>query len=367
MRVMLDVTAVPEKPVGAGVYVIELVRHLAPLADLQLASRTSDATRWTELAPKADVHAVAPTRRPARLVWEQMQAPDLARRSECWHGPHYTLPLRATLPRVVTVHDTTLIEGARWHEPAKVLFFRQMMRAATRRADAIVAVSDYTAQRVRDLLDPAAPVFSVPHGVDHEHFGRAAEHSELEVLASYGIRPPYVAFTGTHEPRKNLPGLIRAFTRVARPELTLVLGGPPGWGSKAVDRAVRESELGDRIIRPGRLPYDLLPAFFRRAEVVAYPSFNEGFGLPALETLAAGGVLLSTSGSAVETFVEDAACLVPPGDESALADALDALLRDDGTRTIIRRRGPQVAAGYTWAASAAGHLEAYRAAIGAHR
>jgi glycosyltransferase involved in cell wall biosynthesis len=369
MRVMLDVTAVPAKPVGAGVYTIELARHVAPHIDLHLAARHNDAERWREIAPAATVHAVAPSPRPQRLLWEQLGAPTLARRTsvDCWHGPHYTLPLRANVPMVVTVHDTTLIERPEWHETAKVIFFRRMIGAAAKRAGAIVAVSEYTARRTSDILRPTAPVLSVPHGVDHANFHPSgySDAAALTALAAYGIRTPYVAFTGTHEPRKNIPGLIAAFARVApeHPELTLVLSGPTGWGTEEVAAAVRTHDIADRIVQPGRLPYEILPALFEQAEVVAYPSFNEGFGLPALETLASGGVLLSTSGSAVETFVDDAACLVPPGDDVALADALDAMLRDDTTRATLRRRGPIVAAPYTWERSAEQHIEAYRMAM----
>jgi glycosyltransferase involved in cell wall biosynthesis len=273
------------------------------------------------------------------------------------------------LPRVVTVHDLTFIDRPDWHESAKVHFFQRMMRAAVARAAIVIAVSEYTARRTAVVLQPDAPIVTIPHGVDHENFrpGQLGDPTELERLATFGIRPPYVAFTGTHEPRKNLPGLIAAFGAVAPgyPELTLVLSGPPGWGTDEVERAIAASSVAHRIVRPGRLPYQVLPEFFRQAEVVTYPSFNEGFGLPALETLASGGVLLSTTGSAVETIVDDAACLVDPTDGLALGDALDALLRDEGARAALRARGPVVAAPFTWKRSAALHLEAYEQAIGA--
>lgn len=365
MRVLLDATAVPANPVGAGVYIIELARHVAPLTDLHLATRRNDHARWADIAPNAMVHAVAPTARPRRLLWEQTGARALVRTTtiDVWHGPHYTLPLRVDVPTVVTVHDMTLIEHPEWHERSKVWFFGRMMRAAIQRASVIVAVSEYTATRVREVFAPAAPVVAIPHGVDHGNFapGVVGDAGDLARLETFGIRPPYVAFTGTHEPRKNIPGLIDAFARIApaHPELTLVLGGPAGWGAEGVDRAIAEHRIADRVLRPGRLPYDVLPAFFRQAEVLAYPSFNEGFGLPALEGMASGAVVLSTSGSAVETFAEDAAYLIAPGDTDALSTALDTLIGDDALRSRLRARGPVVAAPYTWERSAALHAEAY--------
>ncbi|MGH8991869.1 MAG: glycosyltransferase family 1 protein, partial [Acidimicrobiia bacterium] len=98
MRLALDVSAVPDRPVGAGVYTVNLVRALAALgdADLHLVARRGDGPRWAELAPKATCHPAVPAARPARLVWEQARAAGLATRLgiEVWHGPHYTLPLR---------------------------------------------------------------------------------------------------------------------------------------------------------------------------------------------------------------------------------------------------------------------------------
>jgi len=278
------------------------------------------------------------------------------------------MPARSPIPTIVTIHDLTFFTAPQFHEKAKVRYFRQMMRLAAARASIIITVSRHTAGELHELLNIRGPVEAIPHGVDHDNFMPApvGDALDLEILATFGIRPPFVAFAGTHEPRKNIPGLIDAFHRVAtdHPDHTLVLAGPDGWGTQAVTDAIGAANLGPRIIRPGRLPYDVLPRFFRQADIVCYPSFAEGFGLPALETLASGGVLLSTTGSAVEEFVDDAACLVPPGDTGALTDALDALLNDGTTRSALRRRGPAVAAPYTWKRSAAQHLEAYQQILG---
>ena len=120
---------------------------------------------------------------------------------------------------------------------------------------------------------------------------------------------PYIAFAGTIEPRKNIPGLIGAFGRIA-PEhagLQLVIAGGGGWGGDAVTNAIAASGVENRIVRTGYLADELVPPLFRRAAVVAYPSFEEGFGLPALEALACGAPLVTTRGSSIEEFVGDAA------------------------------------------------------------
>jgi hypothetical protein len=117
VRVLLDVSAVPDQLTGAGVYTTELARALARRDDLELVlvARTGDDTRWTELAPNVDVHAVVPAARPLRLAWEQLAAPRMAHRLsvDVWHGPHYTMPFRIGIPAVVTVHDLWCSSGGR--------------------------------------------------------------------------------------------------------------------------------------------------------------------------------------------------------------------------------------------------------------
>jgi len=374
VRVLLDVSAVPARPVGAGIYTIEIARGLDARGDLELhlLTRLADGQRWSSIAPRAVLHADAPDRRPLRLAWEQIGAPALARavRPDVWHGPHYTMPLRASVPTVVTMHDLTLFEHPEWHERSKVVYFRRMIRASAVHADVLVCVSAFTAARLRVNCRPGAEVVVVPHGVDHERF-RPTDRLERdeEELAPHGIAPPYIAFSGTIEPRKDVPTLVRAFASVAHahPDLRLVIAGGDGWGAEEARDAIAASGASTRVLRPGYLRHDTLVSLFRRASAVVYPSLEEGFGLPALEALACGAPLVSTRGSAVEEVVGDAALLVPPHDERALGDAIEHVLDDAGVAARLRRDGPERAAKFTWDRSVAGHLDAYDRAIASRR
>lgn len=366
VRVLLDVSAVPARPVGAGVYTVALSGALSarPDIDLHLAARSDDEDRWHAIAPNAEVHAAAPRRRPARLVWEQTGATALAARvaPAVWHGPHYTMPLHTAVPCVVTIHDMTFFDHPEWHERSKVLFFRRMIRAAANRAAAIVCVSGYTADRFRALTTPRADVTVAHHGVDHERFVPGGdEHADRATLAVHAIEPPYIGFAGTIEPRKNVPALVQAFARIAgdHPDLRLVLAGSDGWGARAVRDAIAKSGVATRVIRPGYVDNGAIPAFFRRAEVVAYPSFEEGFGLPALEGLACGAPVVTTAGSALGEVVDDAAVLAPAHDVKGLADAIARVLDDPALAARLRAAGPARAASFTWERCAEEHVEAY--------
>ena len=373
IRVAIDVSAVPARPAGAGQYTLALVTALARRDDvgLTLFARRDDRTRWEEIAPHARVSARAPVARPLRLVWEQTALPVLLRRHpvDVYHGPHYTMPELARVPRVVTVHDLTFFDNPEWHERSKVPFFRRAITVAAARAAAVICVSEQTAERLRERVPPRAEVFVIPHGVDHDRFrpdppgGEAADDA---VLAQLGVRAPFIAFVGTIEPRKSVDHLVRAFDRVAaaHTDLRLVLAGGAGWGVEAVDRAIASARHGDRVVRTGYVPDDAVPALLRRAAAVAYPAAQEGFGLPALEALACEAPLVTTKGSVMEEMVGDAALLVGPGDTEALAGALDMLVRGDARLDDRRELGREIAARHTWEACAAGHVEVYRKAAG---
>ncbi|HUO47286.1 MAG TPA: glycosyltransferase family 1 protein, partial [Acidimicrobiales bacterium] len=312
-----------------------------------------------------------PGRRPARLVWEQLRLPSLLAGTvpapQVHHAPHYTMPERARLPMVVTIHDLTFLDHPEWHERTKVPFFRRAIGVAARRADVLVCVSEVTATRLRERCAPAGEVTVVPHGVDHERF-RAQEPdpgADAAMLAALGIRPPYVLFLGTLEPRKAVPTLVAAFDALAprHAELALVLAGGRGWGTEAIDAALAAAGHADRVVRTGYVEDAAVPALLRSAAVVAYPAVEEGFGLPALEALACGAPLVTTAGTAMAEAAAGAALLVVPGSAGELAEALDEALAGGPAVEERRRLGLDRAARFTWAASAAGHVAAYRRAL----
>ena len=370
LPVGIDVSAIPLDPRGAGRYVIELVSalHRRRRIELHLQTRKQDGDRWRALAPEADVRAVVPDSRAKRLAWEQIASPRFVDR---WgiavhHGPHYTMPEVAKVPKVVTVHDLTFFDHPEWHEKVKVAVFKRAIKAAAKLADAIVCVSAPTARRLGELLDPQCPVHVIPHGIDHELFrpADAGAAPDLAALAALGVRPPYVAFWGTLEPRKDVATLVAAFDRIAgdHPDLQLAVGGGDGWGNERFEAAVAESPHRDRIVRTGYLDDAVLPAFARRAAAVVYAAFEEGFGLPAVEALACGAeALVTTRGSVMDELTDGAAWLAPAGEPAALADLLASLLdpATAGERAARRARGIEVAAAFTWDATAAAHERVY--------
>ena len=370
ISVSIDVTAIPMQPGGVGRYVFGLLGALekVPGASVTLISRSGDFERWNAIAPRACVRDIAPGARPVRIAWEQARLPGIIEKLgvSVHHGPHYTMPESAEVPKVVTIHDVTFFGHPEWHQRAKVPFFRRAIKVACKSANVLVCVSESTAEGLRSKLVPKGRVLVVPHGVDHIRFSpeEPEENPDDQVLKRIGVSGPYVAFVGTVEPRKDVPTLIKAFDKMctSHPSLTLVIAGSPGWGEAQAASAISDARNSDRIIRLGYIEDAAVPALLRRASAVAYPSLEEGFGLPVLEALACAGPVVTTTGSAMEEVASGAALLVPPGDVDALAGNLDMLVRGDASLDQRRRKGLEIAASHTWEASAMGHLNAYRMA-----
>lgn len=371
MRVLVDATAIPSDRGGVGRYVDELLRAL-DVRDVELVvvCQVRDVGLMEGALPGARVVA-APRmieRRAARLVWEQTGLPVLARkvRADVVHSPHYTSPVLSPGARVVTLHDATFFSDRAVHSSFKTMFFRSATWLAVRRADALVVPSRATRDEVVRYAGGRAEQFYVAHhGVDPEVFHPVSAAEQERVARSLGLEGrPYVAFLGTLEPRKNVPALIEAWVQavsdLADPPALVVAGGA-GWDD-AVQPAIEAVPAGLQVIRPGYLPLDDLAGFLGGAQVVAYPSLGEGFGLPVLEAMACGAAVLTSRRLSLPEVGGDAVEYTET-DSAAIATALARLLASKDRREELARAAVERAALFTWGAAADVHVEAYRAAV----
>jgi glycosyltransferase involved in cell wall biosynthesis len=264
---------------------------------------------------------------------------------------------------VVTVHDLTLLTHPEWHEASKVRYFGWAIRRAVAAATRVLCVSATTAADLGERLDvPADRVDVTPLGTD---LRPASAEQVAEVRRRLGLDGPYLLGLGTVEPRKDLPTLVRAFTSLAG-ELPhrLVLAGLAGWGTGALAAAVAASGVGDRILVPGYVPEADKAALLTGADVFAYPSRYEGFGLPVLEAMACATPVVTTTGGSLPEVAGDAATLVDPGDDAALAAAIAKLASDPAARQDAAARGLARAAAFTWERCADLTAAAYSRALG---
>ena len=379
-RVLFDATAVPADRGGVGRYTDALLQALAVRGeDPVVVCQERDAAALSRLGVREVVTSPARTAsRGARLVWEQTGLPVLVARvgADVLHSPHYTAPARPGARTVVTLHDATFFTDPGVHTPLKAATFRTATRRAVRRAARCVVPSVATRDEVVRLVgaDPDRVDVAL-HGVDAGVFAPQPPAERARVARGLGLGDrPWIAFLATVEPRKNVASLVRGWVRAfaglhavdpaAVP--ALVLAGGPGWDT-VLPSVLATVPEGMPLLRPGYLPFADLPGFLAGAQVVAYPSLGEGFGLPVLEGMACGTAVLTTRLLSLPEVGGDAVEYCEP-DVASVAAALHALHGDPERRGRLGAAARRRALGFTWDASAAVHLRSWeRAAAGPGR
>lgn len=293
------------------------------------------------------------------VLWKHVALPlALARdRVEVFHSPTGTLPLWAPCRQVVTIHDVFAAIDPDWFTPRMGWQLRTTQHRAAHAAAAVIAVSESTA---RDLVErygvPAERIRVVYNGVDHTRFRPAGVEVDAEAIARrFGVRCPFILCVGSLMPWRNAPRLLRAASRL---NFGLLFVGRDIWGTDPTARLA--AEHGWNWARFAGYASDTdLPALYSAASVFAYPSLYEGFGIPPLEAMASGTPVVASTAGALPEVLGDAALLVDPYDEDALAQALQAAASDSGT---LRRRGLDTARRYSWERAASETWQVYKEA-----
>ncbi|HYH27960.1 MAG TPA: glycosyltransferase family 1 protein [Actinomycetota bacterium] len=356
-----------EAPGGIGTYLRELIPQLARLeVNLTLfhARFEQPPERWLsnyrrEVVP-FDIRRLYPW-------WALLGRPLLPlplRRLDVLHAPSPSaIPPPAPGQRlVVTVHDLAFLVHPELFPGRWRMLFRSGMRRAVRSAAAFLTVSEHTARDLTRLYKvPPSKIHVTPLAASLPTTPSPVE----DALRRLGVSRPYVLSVGTIEPRKNLGRLIRAYrAAVSRGKLPhlLVIVGPRGWRAAQLLRDAAARGPGEILVL-GKATATDLDALYRGADVLAYPSLYEGFGLPVLEAMARGIPVLTSNTSSLPEVAGDAAVLVDPSSVRAIADGLRSILSDATERSRLSEAGRARAGAFSWERTARLTVEAYEGSL----
>jgi len=275
---------------------------------------------------------------------------------------HYplTIPLpRCRRPSVITYHDAQHLEHPEFSSRAERAFRALAYDDAARRASVVVTPSDFTRRAVIERLGIASARVHASHsGIDHERFHPSSGRNDASALAGLRLPRRYVIYPGNLWPHKNHLRLLEAM-RHLDDAVGLVLTGRDYGKVEGLMSAAARIGVASRVRHLGYVDADLLPALYRAAAAIVFPSLYEGFGSPPLEAMACGcPAAVARSGSLPEVCGAGAMYFDPKSPRS-IAEAVGPLLDDDSLRQSLRNAGLRQAARFTWAASAARHLAAY--------
>jgi glycosyltransferase involved in cell wall biosynthesis len=353
-------------PGGVGTYIRNLVPALAgrdPSLEVTLFHARFESPRppepWMDGFAEAEVPGSIRSLYPRWNLTARPALPGAIRSAELVHAMSASaVPPTAHGQRlVVTVHDLAFDRYPKLFPRAWRAMYRLGLRAAVRRADAIVTPSRSTAEDVlsRTNIDPRKL-----HVVPEAAALPASQVDVGEALARLKVRTPYVLFVGTIEPRKNLVRLVRAYRRVAATGVphALVLAGPLGWHHESLMRELALEGPGE-IAMTGALAPAELDAIYRAADAFVYPSVYEGFGLPVLEAMGRGIPVVASTTSALPEVTGDAALGVNPRSVREIAAAIASLVGDVAMAERLADAGRLQAERFSWDRTARMTLEVY--------
>lgn len=256
---------------------------------------------------------------------------------QIFHGLSNELPnalQKAGIKSVVTIHDLIFLRYPELYPAIDRFFYHQKFRKACQQADLIVAVSEQTKRDIMEFYGTASDkiqvVYQDCHDVFHQPLQSPKSYEGLQ--EKYGITKPYVLCVGTIEARKNQLRLVQAFQAAQLADAELILVGGRTKFQQEITSFVDKNLLGIKVKILNNVPFTDLPTLYQSAQVFAYPSFFEGFGIPIVEALHSGVPVIAARGSCLEEAGGGGALYVNPNDTDELAQKLQLLWQDERLR-----------------------------------
>src|ERR1700716_973767 len=366
MRIAIDYSAAVNQRAGVGRLVRNQVLALAEVDrenDYRLvyARPNRGSVPQFPRARNFSRHEVGVRERWLTILWHRAQLPVPADwftgPVDIYHSPDFVLPPLRHARGILTVHDLAFLMRPECADARLRAYLEDVVPRSVQRADFIIADSENTRNDLVVLLGVQPNSIAVVPGGVEERFAPVLAADQLQRARRHlGVGDaPFVLAIGVIEPRKNLNRLMDAFLTLKQrgkvpPDLKLVLAGGKGWLFDGIFQHHAESPVRDDILMPGFVPDEMLPAIYSAAEVLAFPSLYQGFGLPILEAMACGTPVVASRASCLPEVAEGAALMLEPTNVEGLSSALEQLLTDAEQRARLIERGRQRAGKYTWRA-----------------
>lgn len=289
------------------------------------------------------------------------------------HFPYnWSFPFNKKIPSVLTIHDVipfTFREAMGWYR--NVFLYKPGIRQACRLNTMIATVSEFSKfDIVKKVGAQAEKIRVIPNGLRQP--SPPDENIDRELDQRYGLENGYILNVGGIHERKNINGLINAFAKLVEQEgypgklvITGSVSGAPYQEQmkKIIDTTLVDTEMQDRVVFTGFIPDTELDSLLRRAAMLVYPSFYEGFGIPILEAMRVRTPVITSNLTGMSEVAEDAAILIDPQDTNQITAEMLHLLNDQQLRETLADKGEERAASYSWQRTSELYLDLYKYTI----
>ena len=368
MRFSVDAHAIGCHLTGNEVYVRNLLHQFARLdGDNEFVAYLSKPFAELDVPERFERRQVSAN--PFRRLGFDLPQRVRADRPDLLHV-QYTGPLSCPAPMVVSVHDVSYLEHPRYFTRFRAMQLKLTVKRTIHAAARVLTPSEFSRDAIlRHYAIDERKVVVIPNAASSVFRPIERQVAAAAVERKYGIHGPFVLTVGDLQPRKNHLGLLRAFEDVIRahPQLPhrLVFVGKETWYSKELHRAVGASGIADRVSFTGFIDDEDLVHFYGACDLLVFPSFYEGFGLPILEAMACARAVTCSNLTAMPEVADGAAILFDPHSSIEIGRAISDVLLDSELRTRLERLGTQRAAQFSWEQAARRTLEVYYDVAGA--
>jgi len=285
---------------------------------------------------------------------------------DIFHSPEYILPAFSKCKKIITIHDFInsdyKIYRKRSNFIRKTYFY--LKNETLKRADKIIAVSEYTKKKIMEFLGIEEERIKVIYEAADEIFIPLNDNALFSKLRNkYGIERDFLLFPGVIDHHKNIDGLIRAFSQARFKDIGLVLAGAKSDDVRYfrfIKALIERLGIKDRVYILGYIPPgEDLVGLYNMAKIVISVSFYEGFGLPILEAMACGRPVIASGNTSMREIVGSCGVLVDPHNNEEIASAIDNLLSDENLRKLLSKRGLARAKEFSWEKTAKETLSLY--------
>jgi len=308
---------------------------------------------------------------PGTVTWDQLAVPWLARKKkiDLIFNPKFTVPFFSRAKTMFVLHGSEWFEIPQHFKKYDQWYFNLFVPLYCRHADAFIAVSHAVKKDVvaHTGVDPAK-VFPIHNGFDPTLFQPVRDPDRLAaVRKNYKLPEKFILWCGQIESRKNVARLLRAFALIKdRVPHQLVMAGEQRWSTRAELQVMRELQLEDRVFFPGWIQHSDLAAVYSLADLFAFPSLYEGFGIPLIEAMACGCPILTANTCAPPEVLDGSGCLVDPLSVEDIAAGMLTVLSDAALRAGMIERGLERARAFSWEKCAKQVLEVFDSLECAH-
>lgn len=367
LRVGIDIHAIGSRQTGNETYVRNLVEQLIllqePALDLGLYHTHPDAApQWRDRCRRvwpAPASLRIPLGFPAVLARDRIDVAHF----------QYVMPPLCPCPAVVMIHDISYEFHPEYFHPLARRRMQLLIPLSARRSARVLTVSEFSKRQIVERYRIPEEKITVTHNGVAPHFRALTDADRLATtLRRQGLRRPYILAVGNLQPRKNLERLVRVYASLRKRELIeqeLVLVGQLHWKGSAVLAAIEASGCAEQVRVTGYVDEEDLVALYNGADLFAYPSLYEGFGLPVIEAMACGTPVITSRTASLPEIAGDAAVLVDPGSDGELEAALLRLCGDAEQRRELRERGLARSRLFDWKRGAEQTLAVFKRAVAA--